>query len=407
MGTWDVIVVGSRIAGASTALLLGRAGLRVLVLDRARRGSDTLSTHALMRAGVLQLSRWGVLGDVVRGTPPIHRTLFHYYDEVPVTVSIRPSPGVPALYAPRRTVLDSVLSDAAERAGVTVRHGIPVTGVLRDATGRVTGVRTRGRRTGRDTAERAPLVVGADGLRSVVADAVAAPVLWRGEAATNVLYGYVADLPAAGYEWYYGAGVGAGLIPTHDGLTCVFTGTTRRELDRLLAVLPPAAALTLLARRLPGLGDRLAAGGEWSAVRVVRGVPGFLRQAHGPGWALVGDAGFWKDPLSTHGMTDALRDAELLARAVVAGLDGSAALTAALADYQQIRDRLSRPMIEVVELLASMTWDRTRIRQLLRHLASTMVEEVEALETMAAWPPPVRRAPASEAGAIPLGAPVA
>uniref|UniRef100_UPI002610FA9F NAD(P)/FAD-dependent oxidoreductase n=1 Tax=uncultured Georgenia sp. TaxID=378209 RepID=UPI002610FA9F len=261
MGTWDVIVVGSRIAGASTALLLARAGLRVLVLDRARRGSDTLSTHALMRAGVLQLSRWGVLDEVVRGTPPVRRTLFHYYDEDPVTVSIRPSPGVPALYAPRRTVLDTVLADAAERAGATVRHGTAVTGVLRDEYGRVTGVRTR-RRGGPDGAERAPLVVGADGLRSAVADAVGAPVLWRGEAATNVLYGYVTDLPAAGYEWYYGAGVGAGLIPTHDGLTCVFAGTTRTELDRLLATVPPAVALTLLARRLPDLVERLTAGGQ-------------------------------------------------------------------------------------------------------------------------------------------------
>lgn len=261
MGTWDVIVVGSRIAGASTALLLARAGLRVLVLDRARRGSDTLSTHALMRAGVLQLSRWGVLDEVVRGTPPVRRTLFHYYDEDPVTVSSRPSPGVPALYAPRRTVLDTVLADAAERAGATVRHGTAVTGVLRDEHGRVTGVRTR-RRGGPDGAERAPLVVGADGLRSAVADAVGAPVLWRGEAATNVLYGYVTDLPAAGYEWYYGAGVGAGLIPTHDGLTCVFAGTTRTELDRLLATVPPAVALTLLARRLPDLVERLTAGGQ-------------------------------------------------------------------------------------------------------------------------------------------------
>src|SRR5690606_15568886 len=122
---------------------------------------------------------------------------------------------------------------------------------------------------------------GADGLRSVVADAVAAPVLWRGEAATNVLYGYVADLPAAGYEWYYGAGVGAGLIPTHDGLTCVFNGKTRRELDRLLAVLPPAAALTCVAMRLPGLGDRLAAGGEWSA-EWGRQVPTTLGTGHSP-----------------------------------------------------------------------------------------------------------------------------
>ena len=79
---WDVIVVGARVAGAATAMLLARAGLRVLCVDRARYGSDTLSTHALMRGGVLQLQRWGLLDAVVAaGTPPVRRTVFHYGDE--------------------------------------------------------------------------------------------------------------------------------------------------------------------------------------------------------------------------------------------------------------------------------------------------------------------------------------
>ena len=78
---YDVVVVGGRVAGASTAMLLARAGARVALVDRAAYGSDTLSTHGLMRAGVLQLSRWGLLDDVVAaGTPPIRRTLFHYTD---------------------------------------------------------------------------------------------------------------------------------------------------------------------------------------------------------------------------------------------------------------------------------------------------------------------------------------
>ena len=81
---WDAVVVGARVAGASTALLLARAGLRVLVVDRARRGSDTLSTHALMRGGVLQLQRWGLLdGVVATGAPPVRRVTFHYGAGVP------------------------------------------------------------------------------------------------------------------------------------------------------------------------------------------------------------------------------------------------------------------------------------------------------------------------------------
>src|SRR6476660_8512781 len=137
---WDVIVVGGRVAGAAAAMLLARGGLRVLCVDRSRYGGDTLSTHALMRGGVLQLQRWGLLDDVVAaGTPPVHRTVFHYGAET-VGVSIRPSAGVDALYAPRRTVIDALLVDAAQRAGVTVEFGAAVAGLHRDSDGRVSGV---------------------------------------------------------------------------------------------------------------------------------------------------------------------------------------------------------------------------------------------------------------------------
>ena len=129
---WDVIVVGARAAGAATAMLLARGGLRVLCVDRSRYGGDTLSTHALMRGGVLQLQRWGLLDAVVAaGTPPVRRTVFHYGAET-VGVSIRPSAGVDALYAPRRTVIDALLVDAAQRAGATVEFGTTVTGSAAD-----------------------------------------------------------------------------------------------------------------------------------------------------------------------------------------------------------------------------------------------------------------------------------
>ena len=91
MNRYDVVVVGGRVAGASTALLLARAGPRVALVDRRRPGSDTVSTHGLMRAGVLQLSRWGLLDRVVAaGTPPIRSTTFHYADGRARCVAIRP-----------------------------------------------------------------------------------------------------------------------------------------------------------------------------------------------------------------------------------------------------------------------------------------------------------------------------
>ncbi|HET9022480.1 MAG TPA: FAD-dependent monooxygenase, partial [Ornithinibacter sp.] len=201
--SYDVVVVGARVAGASTALLLARAGLKVALVDRSAYGSDTLSTHALMRAGVLQLSRWGVLPEVrAAGTPAVEKVLFHYADGDSVQVSIRPSPGVGALYAPRRHVVDKILVDAAAAAGVDVQHGVTVTGLL-DADGRVGGVRAT-RRDGTSFEVPARFTVGADGIRSVVADQVAAPVERRSAALGASLYRYHGDLCAAGYEWGYG-----------------------------------------------------------------------------------------------------------------------------------------------------------------------------------------------------------
>ena len=120
----DVVIVGARAAGAATALLLARAGLRVQVVDRSRYGADTLSTHALLRGAVVQLHRWGLLDRVVAaGTPPIRATSFDY-GSGPITLRMKPSHGVDALYAPRRTVLDPILVDAARAAGArcALRH---------------------------------------------------------------------------------------------------------------------------------------------------------------------------------------------------------------------------------------------------------------------------------------------
>jgi flavin-dependent dehydrogenase len=203
MSEHDVVVVGGRVAGAATALLLARAGCDVLVLERSRYGTDTVSTHALLRAGVLQLDRWGVLDAIVAaGTPPIRRNRFHFGDGPAFEVPLVDAAGVPALYAPRRTLLDTVLVDAARAAGAQFRYGVSVRDVARDG-GRVVGVSGHDV-NGRPFAARGRITVGADGARSTIARLVDAPVTRTGTAAAAVVYGYF-DLDADdSYDWHYG-----------------------------------------------------------------------------------------------------------------------------------------------------------------------------------------------------------
>jgi flavin-dependent dehydrogenase len=374
---YDAIIVGARAAGAATALLLARQGMRVLVVDRSRYGADTLSTHALMRGGVLQLSRWGLLDRVIdRGTPAIRRTTFVYGSES-VEITIRPSYGVDALYAPRRTVLDPILVDAAIAAGADVRYGLTVTDVCRDGLGRVIGIVARDPR-GRPFSASAGIVVGADGVRSTIAERVGARIERVGTGATAVVYGYWSGVETDGYEWIFRPNAAAGIIPTNDGQACVFAGATPARIghggiDKLHDVLHAAS---------PDAAARVRAGSAPAGVRSFRGFPGFVRRSWGPGWALVGDAGYWKDPLSAHGLTDALRDAELLARAITSSAGGDRAPDDALRAYQHTRDRLSRQLFETVDVIAAQRWTDDEIPALLLQLSSAMSDEVEALAAL-------------------------
>jgi 2-polyprenyl-6-methoxyphenol hydroxylase-like FAD-dependent oxidoreductase len=378
MSDCDVIVVGGRVAGAATALLLARSGIRVILIDRDRHGSDTLSTHGLMRAGVLQLARWGVLPEIIAaGTPPIRQVVFHYADSEPVTVAIKPSGGVEALYAPRRYLIDRLIVDAATAAGAEVLHETIATALLRGPAGQVAGVQIRSR-SGRSADLHAPLTVGADGIRSTVARQVDARLVQTGRNASAFLYRYFADLPAAGYEWAYGDHSAAGFIPTNEA-TCVFVGTTPARLRRLRSAGAERAFAELIGSAAPSYVDRLADATPASRMHGWGGAPGYLRQSWGPGWALVGDAGYFKDPITTHGMTDALRDAELFAQAVLAG---PSRFDEAAAAYQHTRDRLSHDMINVTEAVAGYDWNLDRLRRLLREVSAAMGEEVDHLQSL-------------------------
>jgi 2-polyprenyl-6-methoxyphenol hydroxylase-like FAD-dependent oxidoreductase len=373
---YDAIVVGARAAGAATGMLLARDGLRVLVVDRSRYGADTLSTHALMRAGVLQLHRWGLLDRIVEaGTPPIRRTTF-VYGTGRVDVEIKPSYGVDALYAPRRTVLDPILVDAAGAAGAEIRYGITVTDVTRDHHGQVTGIVGRDER-GRAFSADADIVVGADGMRSTIADRVAAPTQRSGTGATAIVYGYWSDLETDAYEWIFRPGATAGVIPTNGGQACVFAGATPARVGGGgMGVLRD-----VLTEADPDVAARVGAATAPPGVRTFGGRPGYVRKSWGSGWALVGDAGYWKDPLSAHGLTDALRDAELVARAI-SSTTTPQARAGALAGYQATRDRLSASLFDTVDAIASHDWDEAEISALLIRLSASMADEVDELAAL-------------------------
>lgn len=372
---YDAIVVGARAAGAATAMLLARHGLEVLVVERTAYGADTLSTHALMRGGVVQLRRWGLLDRIIAaGTPPIRHTTF-VYGHGRVEVPIKRSHGIDALYAPRRTVLDPILVDAAVEAGAELHHGVTVTDLLRADDGRVTGIVARDGR-GTPLVADAGIVIGADGVRSTVAGRVQAPTERVGRGATAVVYGYWSGLETVGYEWVFRPGATAGLIATNGGQTCVFVGAPRSRIGSGRT----EAVHAILSAAAPDVAERVADAVPPAGVRSFAGRPGFVRRCWGPGWALVGDAGYWKDPLSAHGLTNALRDAELLAVAVASSRAGTAARGEALAEYQATRDRLSGPLFETVDTIAGHRWTDAEIPELLRRLSDAMADEVDALD---------------------------
>jgi flavin-dependent dehydrogenase len=369
---YDAVVVGARAAGAATAMLLARQGLRVLAVDRGAYGTDTLSTHALMRAGVLQLARWGLLDRIeAEGTPRVRRTVIHYEDEV-LDIPIKPRDGVPALFAPRRTVLDRVLVDAAVEAGADVRHRVRLADLLRGAGGRVEGVVLEEGDGGACTV-RAGIVIGADGLRSTVASLVQAPVTRQGRHAAASIYGYWSGLEVDGYQWHWGPATAAGAIPTNGGEVLVFAGVSAQRFAGEVRADVPAGYRRILAKVAPELAERLGEARLEGSLHGFPGHPGYLRRPWGPGWALVGDAAYFKDPITAHGISDALRDAELLASAVVDGGD------AALAGYEAARDELSTALFDVTDRIASAAWDTAELKALHQGLSDEMKRETAAL----------------------------
>jgi len=358
---YDVIVVGARSAGAPTAMLLARKGYRVLAVDRATFPSDTVSTHLIHPPGVGALTRWGVLDRVIAtGCPAIHTYAF---DFGPFTLTGSPGEDRSGVaYAPRRTVLDKILVDAASTAGVEVREGFTVEEIVFDGD-RVAGIRGRGR-GGATVAERARVVVGADGLRSLVAQTVDAERYREKAPLLAAYYSYWSGLPMGGRSEVYTRPHRAfAAWPTNDGLTLVIGGWPYSEFESNRADIE--GNFLKVIDLVPGFADRLR-----SARREERfagmAVPGYFRKPFGPGWTLVGDAGYNKDFITAQGMQDAFRDAELCVRALDEAYTGRRPFEEAMADYQAARDEHVVPMYEFTAELASLEPPPPELQQILQ-----------------------------------------
>jgi 2-polyprenyl-6-methoxyphenol hydroxylase-like FAD-dependent oxidoreductase len=323
---YDAIVVGARCAGATTAMLLARAGHRVLLVDRARFPRDTLSTLYINTRGVSRLMRWGLLEDVIAaGTPTLDRVSYRIGAPGAGTVTLDGAPGptgaATAAYAPRRLVLDEILVRAAVAAGVELRDGASVTGLEFDGD-RVVGVRLR---TG---VERAHLVIGADGMRSTVADAVRAPMIVEDSPKTCVYYSFFAGVTDH-FELYEAPGQWIGAVPTNDGATLVQAYFPQSEFQRIRHDAAAAFAANV-SSAAPELWQRMCDGGQVDRLYGTGDQRNFFRTAAGPGWVLVGDAGHHRDSITARGITHAFLQAELLTDALPADLGDTPATEKAL-----------------------------------------------------------------------------
>jgi 2-polyprenyl-6-methoxyphenol hydroxylase-like FAD-dependent oxidoreductase len=342
-------------------MLLARKGYRVLAVDRATFPSDTVSTHVIHPPGVGALRRWGLLDRVVAtGCPAIHTYAF---DFGPFTLT--GSPGADrseVAYAPRRTVLDKILVDAASAAGVEVREAFTVEDLLRDGD-RVAGIRGHGR-GGATVTERAPVVVGADGLHSLVARAVAAERYREKAPLLVAYYAYWSGLPMEGrFEVYTRPYRAFGAWPTNDGLTLVIAGWPYAEFEANKADIEGnfQAVIDLA----PDFAERLRRARREERFAGMA-VPGYFRKPFGPGWALVGDAGYNRDFITAQGIQDAFRDAELCVRALDEACSGRRSFEEAMADYQAARDAHVGPMYELTAELASLEPPPAELQQLLQ-----------------------------------------
>jgi len=363
---YDAIIIGARAAGSPTAMLLARKGYRVLLLDRATFPSDTLSTHQIQIPGSLALKRWGLFDKVLAtGLQPAHRVHFDM-GEIVLEGEFPSVDGVDAVYSPRRYLLDKILVDAAVDAEAELRQDFIVEEVVQE-NGRVVGIRGRSK-NGSSATERARMVIGADGKHSLVAKTVDASKYDEVPALICAYYSYWEGVPLNGGEIYGRVRRYIGIWPTNDQMTIVFICWPAAEFDAFRADVEGGFMATL--DRVPALAERLRGGRRAERFAGTADMPNFFRKPFGPGWALVGDAGHTKDPISGMGISDAFQDAELLVEALDSGFAGRQPFEAALAEYEQKRNTASKPFYDLTIDVARMNpspVEHTQLYKALQH----------------------------------------
>ena len=318
---------------------------------------------------------WHAPALVSAGTPPVRSTTFSYVGQ-DVTVPIEPRFGVNALYAPRRVLLDRVLVDAASDSGAEFAYGVRVDDLRVDEHGRV-----RGLVAGRLGHIEADFIVGADGLYSQIARLVGSVPLLEGRHAGGVLYSYWTHFPVDEFYWRFRPGIGMGVIPTNDDACCIFVAVPSQRFGREIGGDVEAAYNRFLREIAPEFESRFGEARRVERIRGFGGHPGFLRTSSGPGWALVGDASYFKDPITAHGITDALRDAELLARAIIGGDDSTV-----LQSYESTRLELSRTLFHLTDEIASFARPDAELQELHRAFSKEMSREVRTLAELTPLP---------------------
>jgi flavin-dependent dehydrogenase len=365
---YDAIVVGARCAGSPIAMLLARKGYKVLVVDKGTFPSDTISTHLIHPLGVGTLRNWGLLDQVVAtGCPPIDTYVFdfEYY-----TISGAPGTDTaPVAYCPRRIVLDKLLVDAASAAGAEVRERFTVKDLVIEE-GCVVGVRGHDK-GGSTVTEHARVVVGADGLYSLVAKVVGAEEYHQKPQLNASYYTYWSGLPMNGrFEAYirHKPPRNFSASPTNDGLTLVIAGWPFAEFAANKKDIESNYLKTF--ELAPGLAERIR-GAKREARLIGTAVPNFFRKPFGRGWVLVGDAGYNKDFTTAQGIQDAFRDAELCASALDESFSGVRSFEATMSAYHATRDAHVRPIYEFTTELAGLEPPSPELKELLRAVSAS------------------------------------
>ncbi|AHH18256.1 putative FAD-binding monooxygenase [Nocardia nova SH22a] len=348
----DVVVVGARCAGSAAAIAFARAGRRVVVLDSARFPADTLSTHLLWPAGVAEVAALGALERVRElGAPPLRIAFAAGAGQI-VRAPFTPIEGIGYAMCVRRTGFDAALVATARAAGATVYESMRVTELIRDGR-RVTGVRAVDR-VGAVHEVRARLVVGADGRRSTVARLAGTLEPYRAKPSGRACYfGYWRDgrpeWRDTAAQWRDGDLLGTA-FPCEDGTVLSLiqppvrrgprTGRdTERRYREMVAAIPDLAA-------------RLDGSELIGRVRSATDIVSYFRHSSGPGWALAGDAGHFKDPVTAQGMRDAMRYGRLLGEHTASVLDDAPALDRAVTRWERQRELECLPMYQWTNRLA-------------------------------------------------------